>query len=218
MPRNARWHEVVGRYGWRAPVVALIVLAGRVRIGRICTWVFLHGATQGEKGRHIHIERGVRISPGAHIHLADNVFVGARSTLEVSANPVGRLSVGKGTWISHDCHISCWGTVDIGSDVLVGEFTSLRDTSHAHESLSEPIRSQGDVIGSIVIEDGAWIGRGVAVIAPRSGLTIGRGAIVGANSVVLESVPAYALAAGVPARVVRLREQRVRTNGSRDNG
>lgn len=206
MQGRDRITTIVARYGWRAPAIVIALLADRLHaVERITTWMFLNTLTLGQKGRGIRIERGVRISPGGFIALADDVVIGARSVLEVSVDPPGRLSIGSRTWLSHDSHIACWGTVNIGSDVLVGEFTTIRDTSHRHESVSAPIRVQGDVTGSIIIEDGVWIGRGVAVVAPSAGLLIGTGAIVGANSVVLESVPAYAVVVGAPAKVVRSR-------------
>jgi len=52
----------------------------------------------------------------------------------------------------------------------------------------------------VAIGDGAWLGQNV-VVCP--GVTIGTGAVVGANSVVTEDVPAYSLAVGAPARIVR---------------
>jgi acetyltransferase-like isoleucine patch superfamily enzyme len=64
-----------------------------------------------------------------------------------------------------------------------------------------PIIDQGiDRVAPVVIEDGAWLGENV-VVCP--GVTIGRGAVVGANSVVLHDVPARSVAVGAPARVRR---------------
>lgn len=55
-------------------------------------------------------------------------------------------------------------------------------------------------IGDIIIKEGAWLGTSVTVLA---GVTIGRGAIIGAGSVVTKDVPDFTIAAGNPAKVVR---------------
>lgn len=61
------------------------------------------------------------------------------------------------------------------------------------------IRAQGfDDVGEVHIRDGAWLGANVVVLG---GVTIGRNAIIGANSVVTRDVPGYAIAAGAPATV-----------------
>ncbi|NUQ39504.1 MAG: hypothetical protein HUU23_17315 [Caldilineales bacterium] len=66
----------------------------------------------------------------------------------------------------------------------------------------QPITSKGD----IVIEDDVWLGVGAIVL---DGVTIGRGAVIGAGAVVTESIPAYAIAVGAPARVVGHRRQQI---------
>ena len=61
----------------------------------------------------------------------------------------------------------------------------------------------GDNFGTIRIEGGCWIGFGAAIVSSRNELVIGRGSVVEANSVVTRSVPAYSVAAGNPARIVK---------------
>lgn len=54
--------------------------------------------------------------------------------------------------------------------------------------------------GAIVIGDNVWIGEKAAILA---GVTIGEGAIIGANAVVTKNIPPYSIAAGIPARIIK---------------
>ena len=62
--------------------------------------------------------------------------------------------------------------------------------------MNRPLTSKG----AVVIEDNVWLGDNVCVL---SGITIGKGAIIGANSVVTHSIPPYSVAAGTPAKVIK---------------
>jgi acetyltransferase-like isoleucine patch superfamily enzyme len=61
-----------------------------------------------------------------------------------------------------------------------------------------------DKVQPVLIREGAWLGQNV-VVCP--GVTIGKGAVVGANSVVTTSIPDYCVAVGAPAKVIRAIEQ-----------
>jgi acetyltransferase-like isoleucine patch superfamily enzyme len=74
-----------------------------------------------------------------------------------------------------------------------------------HDRLDVPVSQQGRIGLPIEIGEGAWVGAH-AVVA--GGVSVGAQAIIGAGAVVLENVPAYHLAAGVPARAVRDRRKK----------
>jgi acetyltransferase-like isoleucine patch superfamily enzyme len=57
--------------------------------------------------------------------------------------------------------------------------------------------------GTIRIEEGCWIGYGAAVVCSRDEVVIGRGSVIGANSVITRSVPAYSVVVGNPGRIVK---------------
>lgn len=64
------------------------------------------------------------------------------------------------------------------------------------------IREQRATIGEVIIEDDVWIGAGAKIL---SGITVGKGAVIGANAVVTSDIPPYAIVGGVPARIIKYR-------------
>lgn len=68
-----------------------------------------------------------------------------------------------------------------------------------------PIREQGVTREGIIIEDDCWLGSGVKVL---DGVTIGKGCVIGANSVVTKDIPPYSVAVGAPARVIKKRGEK----------
>jgi galactoside O-acetyltransferase len=96
----------------------------------------------------------------------------------------------------------CGGAISIGSRVLIGPYTVIRAANHRIDDVHVPIMSQGHKPGLIVIEDDVWIGAHVTILPDVS---IGRGAVIAAGSVVTRNIPAMAIAAGSPANVLRYR-------------
>jgi lipopolysaccharide O-acetyltransferase len=145
----------------------------------------------------------IRLSGESQIAIGSEVFVGSGSWLQ-ALGPGGSgvaLSIGDGTSIAGNCVFSAASSVRLGRRVLVARGVYVSDHIHAYEDASRAVLDQGiSRVKPVEIDDGAWLGENV-VVCP--GVRIGRGAVVGANAVVLEDVPDHALAVGVPARVVR---------------
>lgn len=117
-----------------------------------------------------------------------------------------RIIIGDNVNIETDCHISAINKVSIGNNVLMASFVYISDHSHGNVNdmdgvvvapLERPLYSKGPII----IEDDVWLGEKVSVMP---GVHIGRGAIIGANSVVTKDIPAYAVAVGSPAKVIKM--------------
>jgi len=119
-----------------------------------------------------------------------------------------RMVIGKDVWIGKFCTIECDGK--IGDYVMIGNTVGLIGRyDHDHLYVGKPIRhapwiGDPDYRGpgrglEIIVGDDVWIGYGAIVL---SGLIIGRGAIIASGSVVASDIPAYAIAAGYPARKV----------------
>jgi maltose O-acetyltransferase len=111
------------------------------------------------------------------------------------------IEIGHHSSIGIRCKIPA--DLKIGNHVMMGPEVVILGTNHKFEDTSRPIQSQGYEEGQPVhIEDDVWIGARAIIL---SGLVIGKGAIIGAGSVVTKDVPAYAICAGNPARVIRFR-------------
>lgn len=140
--------------------------------------------------------RGIVIGDGVHIwrHARLDAF-----NLVADAPP--RITIGDGTIIQPFAHIGAAERITIGRGVLMASHVYISDHDHDWSNPDEPVVSNCRlVLDPVTIEDFAWLGERVSVL---KGVTIGRGAIVGAHSVVTRDVPAYCVAAGQPARVVR---------------
>lgn len=153
-------------------------------------------------GKQSVLQPPIRLAREHRISIGDSVFVGAGSWLQVlDDGPDVALELGDGTSIAGNCVLSAARSVRLGSQVLLARNVYVSDHIHAYSDVARAVLEQGvERIQAVVIEDGAWLGQNV-VICP--GVRIGRGAVVGANSVVIEDVPDYSLAVGAPARIVR---------------
>ena len=99
------------------------------------------------------------------------------------------------------CVISAVRSVILEENVLLARNVYISDHIHKYSDIGIPVMAQGlSKIQPVVIKRGAWLGQNV-VVCP--GVTIGVGAVIGANSVVTNSIPDYCVAAGAPARVVK---------------
>lgn len=116
----------------------------------------------------------------------------------------GRIEIGADVRINRGCLLVSYSRISIGSDCLIGEYVSIRDADHGM-CPGQPMRLQPHAARPITIGDDVWIARGAVIL---SGVSVGSGAVVGANSVVTKDVPPLTIVAGVPARVLRRRDTR----------
>lgn len=106
------------------------------------------------------------------------------------------IAVGKNVFINSGCKFQDQGGIVIGDGALIGHNVVLATLNH-----SLAVRDRQDLIpGPIRIGKNAWIGSNVTILP---GVTVGDGAVVAAGAVVTKDVPAYTVAGGVPARVLR---------------
>ena len=151
----------------------------------------------GSLGQGVVLEEGVLVFRPEFVHLADNVYVGHRAQLK--AYPEGGLFVGRDTWIGPNCFFSAAARITIGEGVGIGPSVHILTSTHEDPGRERPIMDGPLRRAPVTIGDGADLGVG-AIVLP--GVTIGKGVQLGAGAVVNEDIPDYAVAAGVPARVV----------------
>jgi acetyltransferase-like isoleucine patch superfamily enzyme len=157
-------------------------------------------------------------NPHAHIEFRGPVYLGPRFSLDM---PYGgtfivgpdvefrrgfraefgaadtRITIGEGSRFTYDALIQCTTSIDIGRHCMVGQATLLVDGNHRFRDTDRLLLEQGHELKPIRIEDHAAIFTKSTVFAD-----VGERAIVAANSLVTQPVPAYTLVGGVPARVL----------------
>jgi acetyltransferase-like isoleucine patch superfamily enzyme len=116
----------------------------------------------------------------------------------------GVVSVGAKTVLGQDCTISAYQHVSIGRECVIADRVMLIDFDHGTVEVDRPIRLQGIYKRDVRVGNNVWIGYGACILR---GVTVGDNAVIGTNSVVTKDVPANAVVGGVPARVLRMREE-----------
>ncbi|MDJ0002921.1 acyltransferase [Rhodococcus fascians] len=113
----------------------------------------------------------------------------------IVVSPGAKLDIGDKVFLNQGVTIWASKSISIGNRVLIGDLACLYDTN-AHEV----VPGEGIKVAAVVIEDDVWIGRD-ALILP--GVTLGRGCVVAAKSVVTKSFPSGTVVAGSPASPIR---------------
>ena len=149
------------------------------------------------------IRKGVEISKtdGAILTMGDCCTIDRNAVLLLT-KPKPVLNIGNNVTIGRNTIISIKDKCSIGSYTLIGPFVQITDNNHStnRENL---IKFQRAAIKPITIGQDVWIGSGAKVLG---GVSIGNGAVIGANAVVTKDVPPFAIVGGVPAKVIKYRE------------
>ena len=190
------------------PEMRLHLLGAFRLLSRVKSRLFtlsVRGGFQGF-GRKSVLQPPCRIGGAEHIQIGERVTVGPNSWIQVidavERRTAPAISIGDGSSFAGFCTITAKSSVVIERSVLVARYVYISDHSHEFDSPNRAIMHQGiRGVAPVRICEGAWLGQGV-VVCP--GVTIGRNAVIGANSVVRQDIPDFAVAVGAPARVVRI--------------
>jgi acetyltransferase-like isoleucine patch superfamily enzyme len=141
------------------------------------------------------------IGPRATVHLGRWCWIGHGTKVRAHE---GEVRIGAKTVLGQECTISSFQHVSIGRECIVADRCMFIDFDHGVVEVERPIRAQGIYKRDVRIGHNVWIGYGASFLR---GVTVGDNGVVGTYSVVTKDLPADAVSAGVPARVVRMRER-----------
>lgn len=169
-----------------------LVTAGRIRFGKgVCLY------------EHIKLA----VLSGGKLSLADGVSL--QKDVVISVGESATVTLGEKTYLGEYSVIMAKDKISIGPRVMIAPHCVFADYQHSHQLAYEHMTPEKFSTKPIMIEENAWLGAGVKVLA---GVTIGEGAVIGAGAVVISDIPPYTVAAGVPAKVVKKRESRRKTD------
>ena len=155
---------------------------------------------------------GIRVGQTAVRRLCGRLMLaecGKKVNIESGALFSPKVSLGDYSGIGINAKI--YGTCRIGRYVMMGTDVTIITRNHRFDRTDIPMMEQGfEEERSVTIGDDVWIGDRVMILP---GVEIGRGAVLAAGAVVTRDVPPYAVAAGVPARVIRDRRSGTRVSG-----
>jgi acetyltransferase-like isoleucine patch superfamily enzyme len=181
----------------------LPVTLGYVRGPRIASrlrrrWVLL---------RHPHADIRIApssyLGPGFSLHMPEGgTFVAGpytefRRNFRAEVGPEGKIVIGQSCRFTYDVLMQCSTSIEVGDRVMFGQSTIVVDGNHRFRDLDRPMLEQGYDFRPIRIEDDATITTKCSIIA-----NVGCRAFIGANAVVVNDVPPYVVAGGIPAKAL----------------
>jgi acetyltransferase-like isoleucine patch superfamily enzyme len=217
---------VVGRPGLAALIhYELVVLIAQARVGALGLAMrkALYPRLLGSCGRNVVFGQNVVLRHPHKIHIGNNVVIDDQCLIDAKGDSnqgirigngvfVGRntilsckngdIELGDGVNIGFNCEVFSASRVTIGRSVLMAAYSYVIGGDHDFSDPSKTVLDQSRTSAGVTIGDGVWIGAGAKIL---DGVTIGEGAVIGAGAVVRESIPASAIAVGIPARVVASR-------------
>ncbi len=157
-------------------------------------------------GHRVAIDENVLLDSGGpadcRLKIGDDVIVSRGCVLQAKT---GSLTIGEKSDMGCYTVISSVSGIHIGAHVLIAAHCYIGGAQYQTEKLDVPMMQQGIVVQDpVIIGDDVWLGAGSIVL---NGIRIGKGAIVGAGAVVTSDLPEFAVAAGIPAKVLRFRKQ-----------
>lgn len=215
---------VIGRGGWWPLLKYELVML-------LSSWVpgalglalraKLYPVILGRVGRNVVFGMNVTLRHPHKIFIGDNVVIDDQCCLDAKGTDNTGITIGDGVFIGRNTILSCKNgdiviedkanlgfnceifsasRVRVGKSILMAAYTYLVGGDHLYDRVDIPVLEQGRTARGIDVDDHVWLGTHVVV---TDGSRIGRDAIIGAGAVVVGEIPEFAIATGIPARVVR---------------
>ena len=173
---------------------------------RVLYWSPLFKSQINQCGKQLYLYGGMPYLTGKlKIEIGDQCRISGQTTFSGrGSHPTTPILI-----VGNNVDIGWMTTIAVGNKVVIGNNVRIADRAFLAGYPGHPLnaidRANGlpetDVqVGDIILEDDVWLATGVSVMA---GVTIGKGSIIAASSVVTKDIPAGVLAAGVPAKIVR---------------
>ncbi len=178
----------------------------------------------GRVGRNVTFGTGVVLRHPKKIFIGNNVVIDDNCVLDAKGMDNRGIFIGDGVFVGRNTIINCKNgdiilednvnissnsiifsasEVRVGADYLIAAYCYLVGGTHHFDNPEIPVLYQKRSSQGISLGPGGWLGAHVTVF---DGVTIGKNAVIGAGSVVNKNIPDFAIAAGIPAKVVKKRK------------
>jgi len=170
-------------------------------------WTNLYRLFFGRIGKGAVICRADSVISPDRIFIGDQVGIGHGARLDALQEFAGQayegsIHIGDRTSIQPYFHVAAAAKMCIGHDILIASRVYISDHDHQFGDASKHVGYQPLTVAPVRIEDFVWIGENVVIL---KGVVVGHHAIIGANSVVTHDIPPFAIVAGAPAKVIKMR-------------
>jgi len=143
----------------------------------------------------------LKIEPRGEIRFGRFVWIGDGTKIRCHE---GAVEIGAKTVMGQECTISAYQHVRIGEECVIADRAMFIDFDHGVVEVERPIRLQGIYKRDVEVGNNVWIGYGACILR---GVSVGDNAVIGTNAVITKDIPANAVVAGIPARIIRMREE-----------
>lgn len=141
--------------------------------------------------RNIHIGNAVSIYKGARIEVVEK-------HIDTTFSP--NLTIGDNTSFEQDAHIICASKILIGHDCTISARVFITNVDHSYNTINQKVLLQKYEVKDVEIGNYCFLGMDVKIFP---GVHLGDNVIIGANSIVMSDIPAYCVAVGTPAKVIK---------------
>lgn len=190
----ATWRWIIANRAWNWWYLVRYFRFVRLRITH--PDIDVRGPVFLGRGVRFECRRGMgRIVLGRWVHLGDGTVLRCHE---------GTLSIGDKCVFGQHNTVNCHLDVSFGAECIVADWVYVGDFDHRTESTSLAIRRQGLVKTPVIIGADVWLGVKSTVLR---GSVIGEGSVIAANAVVRGEIPAFSIAGGIPAVVIKDRKE-----------